>query len=212
MPSASTWTLIQLPNIPKPTSGVFNNAPGVVGYGLRIYLACGSSYIAPAVDTWQTGNFLGAPGMSNWAASPVNSNFYVAFVQHEPGPLCTTLMDKPFSQNLDECLRYYQKSYPYVTAVGAVGNPGQKTLIATGAITSAFGPIIFPKVMATTPTVTLYNGNTGEAGSVRDNNGTDHASATASSPSDSGFTNINFSTATAGVMPVYFQYIVDTGW
>ena len=119
IPTANTWTLITLPNLPVwPAGGNFSILPGAQGYNLTVTLACGSTYMAPAAGTWQTGLFLGAPGMSSWVASPVNSTFFLAFVQHEPGALCTTLMDKPFSQNLDECLRYYQKTYAYGTKPG----------------------------------------------------------------------------------------------
>jgi hypothetical protein len=211
--TANAWILIPLPNLPVwPSAGNFSSAVGIAGYLIQIVLAAGSTATAPANDAWQNGNFYGAIGQSNFAASPVNSTFDIACVQHEPGNQCSTPIDCPFSQNLDEALRYYQKSYPYATAIGTVGNPGQKTLIATGAMTSAFGPVIFPKIMAKTPTVVLYNGNTGAASSVRDNNGTDHVNASASNPSDSGFTNISFSTATAGALPVYLQYTADSGW
>ena len=112
IPIANTWTLIQLPNLPAWPSGNFSSSPGAVGYQFSICLAAGSNMIAPAADTWQTGPFLGAPGMSNLAAT-LNATFDVGFVQHEPGAVCSTLIDKPFTQNLDECLRYYQKTYRY---------------------------------------------------------------------------------------------------
>ena len=71
IPAANTWTLIQLPNLPVFPGGFGSDAPGAVGYFMGVTLACGSTYIAPAADTWQssgTGNFIGAPGMTNFAA------------------------------------------------------------------------------------------------------------------------------------------------
>ena len=106
IPSANTWTLISLPNLPVWPSGNFTSVPGANGYQIGITLACGSTFMSPANDTWQTGSFWGAVGQSNFYGQPVNSTFDIAFIQHEPGPLCTTLIDKPFSQNLDECQRY----------------------------------------------------------------------------------------------------------
>ena len=132
--NAATWTLIQLPNIPVPPSGNFSLSPGVTGYTLTIVLAAGSNFVAPAADVWNAGNFLAAPGADNFASKPVNSGIYFSFVQHEPGPLCTTLIDKPFSQNLDECLRYYQKSYDYALKPGVASpvNGASQAFIGTG--------------------------------------------------------------------------------
>ena len=107
--------------------------------------------------------------MSNFAASPVNSTFDIAFVQHEPGSLCTTLMDKPFSQNLDECLRYFCKSYELTDKPGALVGAGMKQLYTGIAAPNAFGTINYPKILAknVTPTVMLYNYVTGQAGLIR---------------------------------------------
>ena len=216
IPSAAAWTLIQLPNLPNFPSGNFSLTPGTSGYQVSIVLACGTTFTALAADTWQSGNFLGAPGMSNFAASPVNSTFQVAFVQHEPGPLCTTLMDKPFAGangNLEECLRYYQKTYSYGTVAGTPGIIGGRSLISLPAGTpAAYGPTSFYKPMAKAPTVTIYNHSTGAANSVQDGYGVNHASATAGSPGDSGFYTISFATAPSGIGSIFFHYTADTGW
>jgi hypothetical protein len=209
--SGNTWTLIQLPNIPVWPSGNFSLTPGIAGYELGIVLAAGANQTAPAADTWQTGSYLGAPGMSNWAASPVNSSFSIGMVQDEPGPVCSTLMDKPFTQNLDECLRYYQKSYDYGIVAGTVSSNGAKQYVSpTGAF--AFGTTSFSKLMAKTPTVILYNPTTGAANSVRDGAGTDHASATVNNLGQTGFNQVNFTTATTSLVGVQFHYTADTGW
>jgi hypothetical protein len=214
IPSAATWTLISLPNIPQMTGGNFSDLAGVAGYQLAICLAAGTAQTSSAADTWQSGNFVGAPGMNNFAASPVNSTFDIAFVQHEPGAVCSTLMDKPFSQNLDECLRYFTKTWSYPTAVGTPTGAGlgMRGLIAPSATTAGYGPVSFMKPMAKPPTVTIYNHATGAANSVRDGNGTDHASATASGVGDAGFYAVAFTTATAGATSVYMHYTADTGW
>jgi hypothetical protein len=116
IPSANTWTLIPLAALPLWVAGTtWSLAPGVNGYVLSVTLACGSTYTAPVNDTWQNGNFVGAPGQSNFAASAVNSTFDLAFVQHEPGPYCTAPIDSPFDQNLTACQRYYAKGNAYAT-------------------------------------------------------------------------------------------------
>jgi hypothetical protein len=210
--TANIWTLISLPNIPKPTSGNFSTSPGVAGYGLAVTLASGTTFIAPAADTWQNGNFLGAPGMSNWCANPVGSNFYCAFIQHEPGPLCSTLIDKPFSANLDECSRYYQKTYSYGGKPSAVDSTGV-IVLQTQANTNPLGPVRFHKPMAKSPAITAYSDGTGSSGAVRDLYASgDRAVTGVFNPNDSGFGGFALSTNNASQTLYTFHYTADTGW
>src|SRR5215475_4654183 len=183
--AANTWTLISLASIPSfhsttPTTA-WSLAPGTAGYFLNITLACGTTYTSAANDVWQTGNFLGATGQSNFAAQAVNSTLDIAFVQHSPGSN-TDLMDLSFGQNLDGpfgCLRYYAKSYPYGTKAGtssvAAGlQPCIPATPASGGTTSSVLLVngIFPKVMAKAPTVVSY-GYTGVTNAVTAAGGSD---------------------------------------
>jgi hypothetical protein len=212
VPSANVWTLIPLPNLPIPVGGTFNSAVGTAGYYIYITLAAGANQIAPAADTWQNGNFYGAPGMSNFAASPVNSFFDIAFCQHEPGPVCSTLMNKPFTQNYDECLRYFQKTWDYATAVGAASINGVRTWICYNAGSVGFGPASFFKPMAVAPTVNLFNHATGVANSIRDGFGVNHLGAAAAGVNSTGFYSVSYTTATTGICEIYGHYKADTGW
>jgi hypothetical protein len=215
IPSSNTWTLIQLPSLPLWDAGAtWNVQPGNVGYQLSITLSAGTTFTAPAADTWQAGNFTAPPGQSNFAAS-TGSTFDIAFVQDEPGSQCTTLIDKPFSGangNYEECLRYYQKTWDYGTAVGTVTNNGMLAFIAPQAQAAATGPHRFLKPMAKIPTVTLYNHTNGTANSVGDNLGANHASASAGFTGVNGFPQINFTTATTAATTVWCHYSADTGW
>jgi hypothetical protein len=212
--AANTWTLLTLPNLPVWPTGTFVNTPGTVGYLLDITLAAGSTYTSPANSTWQNGVFLGAVGQANFANSPVNSTFDIALVQHEPGSICSTPIDCPFIANLDDCLRYYCKSYPYFTP------PGTSSVIAgmqaftsplTASSTNAVGPLRFPKVMAKAPTVTLYNDSTGAAGSVRDSTGTAHT-CTVGGIGDNGFYALQSINPAITQQWIQFNYAADTGW
>ena len=210
--SSGVWQLIQLPNLPLWPAGNFVNTPGVGGYQICVTLAAGSSNMAAANDIWQSGNFIGALGQSNYAASPVNSTFDIAFVQHEPGPLCTTLIDKPFSQNLDECLRYYTKSYDLSTLPGTVTNNGMLSFMSLTTQASGLGPVGFKKPMANVPTVTIYNHATGAAASVQDGAGVNHTGAAGSFPGNMGWGRLTFTTAVTANTVVYAHYTADTGW
>jgi hypothetical protein len=184
--------------------------PGAVGYFFTVALAAGSTYTAPANDIWQTGNFLGASGQSNFAANAVNSTFDLAFIQHEPGPECSTLIDLSFEDNLDACLRYFQKSYDYGVALGTSG-AGVSGIIPTNT-TYVPSPGQFPRAMAKTPTATIYNGSTGAAGSVY--NAASGASPTVSSVAitTKAIDYIVLATAQVAGQWAYYQYAVDTGW
>ena len=157
IPSANVWTLIALPNLPSflSSGGFFPGTPGLLAGYLNIMLGAGSTLIATANDVWQTGNYLGALGQSNFAASPVNSTFDIAFVQHEPGSLCTTLIDKPFSQNLTECKRYYAQGGPYGTLATAQSN-GSVGIPLPG-YPNCYPTEPFEVEMAKVPTVTCYS-------------------------------------------------------
>jgi hypothetical protein len=213
IPSSNVWTLIPLPNLPLWDAGAtWNVQPSNVGYSPSIALAVGSTYIAPVADTWQAGNFLAPPGITNFAASAVNSTFDIAFVQHEPGAQCSTPIDCPFTRNYDDCLRYYQKTYSYGTVAGTPTAEGLNGLVAPSAITGAYGPVSFFKPMAKVPTVTLYNHSTGASNSVQDGAGVNHAGATVPFPGLHGFPSIAFTTAVTAANVVYAHYTADTGW
>ena len=223
IPSANTWTLISLPNLPIWPAGNFTSAPGANGYVFGICLAAGSTYTASAADTWQNGNFLGAPGQSNFAASPVNSTFDIAFVQHEPGPVCTTFIDKPFSQNYDECLRYFCKSYDYATALGT--NTGLGVISGWNGVPSVAGTdfranVMFPKPMAasmgTAPVLSgagYYTWTVAGVGNgVRDVGGAADRGVVTLSGSSTRLSNLTLSANLSANSYGNFHYKADTGW
>jgi hypothetical protein len=209
---ASGLTLIQLPNIPVWTGGNFSTAPGIAGYGLTICLAAGSTYTAPAVDTWQNGLFFGAPGMSNWAASPVNSTIDLAFIQHEPGAQCSTLIDCPFTANLDDCLRYFQKSYLYGTKPGTVTQAGARQIWLPSSNTAIFAPVSFVKPMAKTPTVTIWDPLSGSPNNYAYNNSSTTSASSPGNVGDAGYSGFTSGGAPVGPFYATWHHTADTGW
>lgn len=212
--AANTPTLIRLPNLPLWVSGgSWSWSPGQVGYILSVALCCGSTYMPPANDTWQNGNFVGAVGMSNFAASPLNSTLDLLFIQHEPGALCTTPMDCPFETNYQACLRYYGKSWDLGTAIGTASDSGVCAAVYTP--NSQFLPVNvrFPVPMAKDVTPVFYSrdGATSSAVSfvgagVKAINGT----ATAG---QKGMPYVTFGAApSASADWAMFHYTIDTGW
>ena len=212
---SNTWQVISLPNIPVWPTGNFAVTPGSNGYLLYICLACGTTGMSPANDTWQNGNFLGAPGMSNFAASPVNSTFDIAFVQHEPGAVCSTFIDKPFSQNYDECLRYYCKSYDYATKPGTVVSANKCVMSCAGPAapnTVVYGSLRFPKPMAKAPTVNTWSPDTGAGSAIRDAAGSvDRGVSSYADVGTTGFDAIILGSAMTSNSVALFHYTADTG-
>lgn len=211
--TVGVWNLIQLPNLPVMTGGGFSATPGVAGHILHIVLACGTTYMAPAADVWQNGNFLGAPGMDNFASNAANSTFDIAFVQHEPGPLCTTLIDKPFSQNYDECLRYYQKSYSYATAIGTSGSvPGYLNGLVASIANYIVGFAGFTKPMAKVPTAVLYDMSNGVINNLYNNSSGAHVVVSSAPASEKSIMYAYVSTAQTAGQWLSAHYTADTGW
>jgi hypothetical protein len=211
--AAQTFTLLTIPNIPVwPTAGNFVYTPSNLGYVLGICLASGTTYTTPANGSWQNGNFLGAVGQSNFASFAANSSIFLGFVQHEPGPICTTPIDLPFEDNLDACLRYYGKSYSYQTLPGAVTNPGATYLNYAGNLQSTTA-IMFKKTMARAPTIGCFNPATGAAGTVRNlATNTDLTVSAVVNPGDTGFAGFAVSAPPATTWYASYHWTADTGW
>jgi hypothetical protein len=211
--AANSWTMVTLPNLPVWAPGAtWSTSPGVAGYQLNVALAAGTGVAAPANDTWQTTANWAPAGIDNFAGAAVNSTFDLAFVQHEPGMICTTLIDKPFNPNYDECLRYYQKIIPYGSVFGGTSPTPywNFTLVNT---TAAVGVGTFRKPMAKTPTITLYNASTGAANSVWNHNaGASFGVNSVGLGGSEGFYSVNLSTASTTGQIIGFAWSADTGW
>ena len=210
--AANTPTLISLPNLPTFGSGggTYSTSPGQIGYKIGICLAAGTSFINSANNVWTSGNLPGAVGQSNFAASPVNSTFDIAFIQHEPGPP-TTLQDLDFDTNLSRCQRYYTKSYPQAIKAGSI-ETNANGIANCAANTTGYAVIQFKRTMAKAPTITGYSPTTGAAGNVRNaTSGTDAPVGNYISVSDNGFYGFNVGSPTTNWILVY-HYTADTGW
>jgi len=213
IPNANTWTLIQLPNLPVWPSGNWQPSPGNYGYRISICLSQGSGSMTPANDTWQSGNFLGAVGQSNFCGAPVNSTFDVGFVQHEPGPVCTQLMDLDFDINLRRCKRYFAKSVAYVNPFPTTGD-WRVLGIQTGGTVSIRGLTAWEVEMAKVPTVTVAD-NAVALNKIYMDAGGSLAVSAVQGITTRGFQGIALSASanSAGqYIPAIGQWTADTGW
>jgi hypothetical protein len=211
--TANVWTLIPLPNLPVwSPSATWPITPGTGGYLLGICLAAGSTWMPPANDSWQAGNFIGAVGMTNFASLPVNTAFWIGLVQHEPGSLCTGPIDLPFSQNHHECLRFFDKSYNYAIQPGSASGLG--ALIQNSAPSNpAYGPYRFKRDMAKIPNVTLYGATNGQINTVYNNSTAANVGVTGVlAIGTGGYYGWTLASYPAAVQIYSWQHTADTGW
>jgi hypothetical protein len=104
---ADTWEKKTITVPASPSAGTWNYTTGV-GIEIRFILMAGSTYF----DT--VGSWVAATGNSRASANQVNeldntaNNFKLALVQVEAGSNATGFEVRPFEEELDLCLRYYQ--------------------------------------------------------------------------------------------------------
>ena len=210
-PVANTLTVFTFPNIPVwPSSMAFANQPGTTGYILGFCFGAGSTYNTATPNQWVTGDQRVANNLNSLATVGNSWGFYA--VQHEPGPVCSPFIDKPFDRNLDECLRYYCKSYDYSVAPGTVSSPGMIYHLIVGGANPIL-PISFPKIMAKTPTMTGYNGNTGAVNALYDATATTSRTiAAAQVVGVRGFGGFSTTTQNASNANYQWHFTADTGW
>jgi hypothetical protein len=140
-----------------------------------------------------------------------SGNIYVGFVQHEPGPNCSSLIDVPFADNLRACQRYFAKSNAYAT-VNPTSNDwrGLGTFVNTN---YARVNIVFPVEMAKAPTMTIYDNGVNANAIYSEVVGSIAVTSV-------GYLNSHscghLATATPGTnpiaAPVLGQWRADTGW
>ena len=119
---STTWQKIVVP-ITFETSGSYNVNNSSLGISISIGSVGGSTFISPANNVWQTGDYPVAAGVTNWFSTALNY-IRIAGVQLNIG---TTVANfQRYGINLEDelkvCQRYYEKSY------GLEQTPGTATL------------------------------------------------------------------------------------
>jgi hypothetical protein len=136
--------------------------------GMRLYfpLMVGSTFTAPAANTWYSAHYMAGPGQQNYLDSTSNL-LYFTDVQVEVGAVATAFERIPFETTLARCQRYFWKTFNYATAPAqAVGlDTGEWNFVqSTAASTAAsLGDMVFPAVMRAAPTLVTYNPVTASA-------------------------------------------------
>ncbi len=121
--SADTWEYKTV-TFPADTSGAMDNdnARSLI---LQWWLAAGSNFTSGTLNTtWASStNANRVVGQVN-ALDNTSNNFYVVGVQMEIGEQATPFEHRSFGDELQRCMRYYEKSYAYSVVPGtAVSYP-----------------------------------------------------------------------------------------
>jgi len=167
--ATDTWERKTI-TFPADTTGAFNN-DNASALTVRQWLAAGSSFTSGTLQTtWATPTDANrAVGLVNLGAA-VNNYWQITGYQLETGTVASPFEFKSFAQELQECQRYYQKSYNVDVAPGSNSAPG-RIYFYLGPTTSANkGSSLSLKVnMRAAPTVTIYRESNGATGQF--NNG-----------------------------------------
>jgi hypothetical protein len=157
--SGVTWQYITL-TIPGDTSGTWTTGNGI---GTYMSFCFGSGSTNQGTNaSWQAGNLFASSSTTNFFSSDNNLVCLTGIGVWPGGEAPVTSRSPiaflPLPATLDECQRYFRKSFPQGTAVaqnaGVTGAVCIKNPIALGDPSEM---VYFNPPMRTTPTITTYN-------------------------------------------------------
>lgn len=136
------------------------------GTEITFALSAGSGFQTTA-DTWQTGSYLATSNQTNFTDSTSTTcDVYFSQIKLELGSVATDFIERPYTEELAMCQRYYVKTFSQSTTpadnAGAAG-----MILGIGTTTNNSEPSVkwrFPSVMRIAPSITLYNWSTGTSG------------------------------------------------
>jgi len=132
-------------------------------------LAAGVDDITAPTTAWASGGGLKASTNQVNFMDSTSNEFYITGVQMEVGSVATPFEHRTYGQELEDCKRYFQKSYAYGTALGTATQLGNSMIYITNCATSTYTIYYenhFDKAMRAAPTVTVYDSSVGTSGSV----------------------------------------------
>jgi hypothetical protein len=160
--AANTWEQKTI-TIAGDTTGTWLTNNGI---GIQVGFSLGTgSTLSGTAGTWSGSALYSVTG----ATSVVGTNgatFYITGVQLEKGSTATSFDVFPYTTELQLCQRYYTKTYLDNVAPASTASPNQANSIWQSVPTTNSYPNIgqwfYPVTMRATPTIVIYNTNTGE--------------------------------------------------
>jgi hypothetical protein len=152
-------------NIQLDTSGAWAT-DNTIGLEILWALMTGTTSQTPS-GVWNSANVFASANQFNFMGA--NGNVFELFdVGLYEGSVAPAFQLPDFDQELDRCMRYWEKSYDYATAVGTTTNNGVRGSIQNSGPT-ALGTGTFLKRKRAAPSVTVYSPQGGAAGFGYDN-------------------------------------------
>jgi len=162
--AANTWEQKAV-TIIGDTSGTWEKT-NQRGVGVFFSLGAGAT-VSGTAGAWAGVNYSSATGATSVVGTS-GATFYITGVQLEKGSTATAFDYRPYGTELALCQRYYQKTYAQSATPGSITSGQSGALWSSVATTNSYPQIgywSFPVTMRATPTVVLYNPNTGAVGS-----------------------------------------------
>ena len=181
------------------------------GLNLIVGAITGSTYQTATLNQWQAGNFIMATTATNYQATSGATLRWtqVSIVEGSLGfgPTGFQRAGKTVQQELALCQRYYEKSYLLEDTIGTITLNGAHWWNGIGVINRPFTEIYFKVSKRVAPTtVTVYNPNSGTAGSIRDSDTPTDFTANVGRQGHAGFTiNPTGLPATSAVLGVHWS-------
>ena len=159
--TANTWTKITH-SIPGHADQVYNSDNGT-GLEFQIIAWYGTDYTDAGNTPNAWGSFGTKPVNTTWLTTN-SSTFQVTGMQLEVGPVATPFEHRSFSEEIRQCMRYYEKSFQYPDAPA---NGSYSTTGGGGAVfsrshnNSNVGKIQFKVEKRANPGLTFYGNGSG---------------------------------------------------
>jgi hypothetical protein len=166
---ADTWQYNEV-TVPGDTGGAWQTA-SLAGVRIGFTMANGTTYDAPAANTWYAANYVATTNQVNHVSSASVRYFRLAGVNLVQGSYAPPIEVPYFADALARCQRYWAKSWDYDTNIGTATIQGCDRLYKAAlpsALHTGSVAIKFPVPMASSPTMTIYSTSTGASGKIRD--------------------------------------------
>ena len=196
----TSWQRFEIP-IPvtvdsnmKTTTTALNLGALYMGFGLSI----GSSGTDGVHGVWTDGGKWATSNQSDFYDNSGNE-LYITGCQLELGTVATPFEHRSFEDELQKCMRYYEKSFDYATAVGTATDAGSMMFMANRNPGSPHQALRLKTEKRAVPTYVVHNSAvTDETGTFRNVDASNNPAATVSRHGASGATVYSGTSATLG--------------
>ena len=155
--SANTWEYKTI-TIQGDTTGAISNDNGSSFWLMWVFNSGTGNSSGTFNSDWHAWDWTDINASGTLAIGGSTSDYIqITGVQVEVGDTATDFEHRTFSDELTRCQRYFNRSYTYGVATGAVDNDTPIHHMSIGGSYNIIGQFFHPRDMRTAPTVVLYN-------------------------------------------------------